>query len=103
MGGGCYSRVVQSPQDNDVSLVLSPDHTLLGKLDHPPNPNRKGLLLAEFTDDRTNEAMRYAGTRANYGTVGVRPDFRSAAPLIPPHSPTAATENLASSNHFRAT
>jgi hypothetical protein len=58
---GAAIRIVQSPTDADVSLVLSPDHTLLGQLGHRLNPDRKGLLLSDVNQGRTGAAMRYAG------------------------------------------
>jgi hypothetical protein len=58
---GTAIRIMQSPTDADVSIVLSPDHTLLGQLVHRLNPARKGLLLSEVNQDRTRAAMRYVG------------------------------------------
>jgi hypothetical protein len=54
-------RIVQSPDDDHVSLVLAPDHTLLGELANRLNPARKGLLLADVNANATRAAIRYVG------------------------------------------
>ena len=58
---GAAIRIVQSPTEADVSLVLAPDHSLLGRLVHRLNPDRKGLLLSDVNQDRSGAAMRYVG------------------------------------------
>ena len=53
-------RIVHSP-DDDGSLVLSPDHELLGTLANPLNADRKGLIRAGVSEDRTKAEFKYVG------------------------------------------
>jgi hypothetical protein len=57
---GAVVRIAPS-NENDSSLVLAPDHTLLGTLVRPLNPSRKGLIRAAIGADRESAALRYIG------------------------------------------